>query len=52
MELTPENQDDMDCRPLGRETGIETPDWLAKILAAHRATSKKPTESLPSDQAE
>lgn len=25
MELTDENLDDMDCRPLGRETGVRIP---------------------------
>ena len=39
MKLTEDNQDEMDCRPLGRNTGTQTPpDVQARIevLAAKR----------------
>ena len=37
MKLTPENLDYMDCRPLGRDTGITVPPELAQLAAASRA---------------
>lgn len=43
MELTADNQDEMDCRPLGRETGVQVPpriqaeiDKRERLLASRR----------------
>jgi hypothetical protein len=46
MKLTDENQDYMDCRPLGRESGIETPEWLEKLIAK-RTERKIPDPKQP-----
>lgn len=35
MELTEENQDEMDCRPLGRKTGVRPHPELEAAVAAH-----------------
>jgi hypothetical protein len=40
MELTDENQDGMDCRPLGRETGIKIPEWLEDLIKARKEAMK------------
>jgi hypothetical protein len=45
MELTDENQDDMDCRP-PRETGIPLTPRLQKILDDRKAKKK----ALPSEK--
>lgn len=37
MKLTPENLDDMDCRPLGRDTGIKLSPETEQRMAAFEA---------------
>lgn len=48
MKTTPDNLDDMDCRPLGRETGIkvsaETQKNLDAVAAIRRDRSPKRSE--------
>ena len=53
MELTPENLDDMDCRPLRDVPGISVSHRLQKLVAEREAAraakevtrSKKPLEA-------
>jgi hypothetical protein len=49
MKLTDENQDYMDCRPLGRDTGIETPAWLKTLIAKRKAEMAKSATPLNAD---
>lgn len=47
MELTAENQDSMDARPLGRETGVAPSPRIEKLVAARQAKKgDSPTNSL------
>lgn len=48
MKLTPENMDDMDCRPGGRPTGINyVPPWVKKAIAEaeRKAVEKEKSET-------
>jgi hypothetical protein len=49
MKLTDENQDYMDCRPLGRETGIEEPDWLKALIKKRQVEMAKSATPLNAD---
>jgi hypothetical protein len=55
MELTDDALDYPDCRPLGRETGVATPEYLQKLiderkakLAAAKAAAAAPPADDPS----
>lgn len=54
MKLRDENQDYMDCRPLGRtDIGIPTPAWLQKLIDERKAKLAPPSEKpSTSDTAE
>lgn len=41
MELTPDNQDEMDCRPLNRDSGVTTPAWLLTPAEVERLRQQK-----------
>jgi hypothetical protein len=43
MKLTDENLDYMDCRPLGRDTGIKNPEWLEDLI---KAAKNKPQAEM------
>lgn len=47
MKLTEDNQDGMDCRPLGRATGIVTPPAVRAALEASKA-KRQATTAKPS----
>ena len=55
MKLTPENLDYMDCRPLGRDTGItllpETEQRMA-AFQAERLARQQPAPDAPEPPAE
>jgi hypothetical protein len=55
MKLTDENMDGMDCRPLGRETGIKNPEWLEDLIKARKevmkaAKSHRETKGTPNEE--
>lgn len=48
MELTADNQDEMDCRPLGRETGIKIPETIQAEIDRRAALKTSGKLSKPS----